>query len=195
MKNLGSTLASLLTVLSIGCAPHFGVDMKVPPVPEAQHVEVGTADAAALRVKVGSFEDLRISSTIAVVDGREIPSVGSAGAVAQEAFERYYRGVGVRVTRRDAPILEGQVTEWRAKVLPDFPTSEASANAKIRLVLKDSEYHVLYRGVFSGEATVSHPLLDEDHVRELLGQAMAAAIEAAVTDEVLRSQLAVGRIE
>jgi hypothetical protein len=113
----------------------------------------------------------------------------------QEGFERYFKDVGVRIVRRDAPILEGEISEWSSKVLPGFPSSDAEAKAKIRVTVKDSEYHVLYRGVFSGEATVSHPLLDEEHVRELLGQAMAAAIEAAVTDEMLRSQLSRGRIE
>lgn len=195
MKTLDASLALLLAALCAGCAPHFGLTMKVPPIPQAEHVESGGADAAALQVKVGTFEDARASQTIAEVDNREIPSSGSAGAEVQEGFERYFKDVGVRLVRRDAPILEGEITEWSSQVLPGFPSSDAEAKARIRVTLKDSEYHVLYRGVFSGEATVSHPLLDEDHVRELLGQAMAAAIEAAVTDEMLRSQLSRGRIE
>jgi hypothetical protein len=181
MKTLNVSLASLLAALVAGCAPHFGLTMKVPPIPQAQHVEPEGADAAALQVKVGAFEDARLSTTIAEVDNREIPSAGSAGAEVQEGFERYFKDVGVRIVRRDAPILEGEISEWSSKVLPGFPSSDAEAKAKIRVTVK--------------EATVSHPLLDEEHVRELLGQAMAAAIEAAVTDEMLRSQLSRGRIE
>lgn len=188
-------MASLLAVLCAGCAPQFGLTMKVPPIPDAQHVETGGVDGPALKVKVGAFEDARVSPTIAEVDNREIPSSGSAGAEVQEGFERYFRDVGVQVVRRDAPILEGEITEWSSNILPGFPSSDAEAKAKIRVTIKDSEYHVLYRGVFSGESTVSNPLLDEDHVRDLLGQAMAAAIEAAVTDEMLRSQLSRGWIE
>ncbi len=193
MKNL---FFALLVVFSASaCAPEFGLEMQAPPVSAVQKVEPGGAEAAALRVKVGSFEDARSALTIVTVDDREIPTVGSVGGPVQEAFDRAFRDAGVRVVRRDAPLLQGEVVEWKANILPGFPSSEAVATAKVRVSLKDSESHVIYRGVFNGEATVSHPLLDEDHVQELLGQAMGGAVEAAVNDEVLRAQLSRGRIE
>jgi hypothetical protein len=195
MKTICRLFALFITVACAGCAPEFGLELQVPALPEADKVAPGGADEASLRVKVGSFEDARAESTLVVVDGRDVRSVGAVGLPVKEAFERDFRGAGVRVVMRDAPVLEGEVVEWKARVLPGFPSSDAVANAKIKLVLKDSQYHVLYKGTFTGEATVTHPLLDESHVQDILGQAMGGAVEAAVNDDVLRSQLSRGRIE
>lgn len=184
-----------LFLLVSGCAPEFGLTMRPPSVPEDTAILSQGSAVSALRVRIGAFDDARPSKTIAVVDGREIPSQGSVGAPVQQGFEQYWRDSGVRVVQRDAPIIDGEVVEWRVKVSPDFPSSEAIAFAKIKLRLKDSEYHLIYTASFNGEASVSHPFLDEDQVRDVLGQAMGSAIRVAVEEESLLEALKRGRIE
>ncbi len=182
-------------LLLAGCAPEFGLDMKVPSLPDPSGISDGGAEAASLRVRIGAFSDARPSSTIAVIDGREIPAQGSLSLVVQEAFQRYFHDAGMKVVMLDAPIVSGEILEWKARISPGFPVSEATASAKIRVELKDSQRHMLFRGVFTGEATGSHPLLDEEKVQQLLGLAMAGAIERAVREGGIQSRLSQGRIE
>ena len=196
MKQLVRALLTSCLVVSVSaCAPEFGLKLEAPSVPDATDVPEGGADASASRIRVGAFSDSRASSTIVIIDGREVASEGSIGDRVRNGFERYFRDSGVRVVLKDAPIIDGEVVEWRSTITPGFPASDAVATAKLKVTLKDSHFHVLYRGTFTGEATVTHPLLDEEHVQELLGLAMGGAIEAAVGDQAIRSQLMRGRIE
>lgn len=184
------------TILSLSaCAPSFGLKMRVPEMPDATSIAPPALEGARSRVKVGTFTDARSSDTIAMVDGREIPSEGSVGDSVEEGFGRYLREGGIRVVTASAPVIDGEVLEWKAKIVPGFPSSDAIATARIHITVKDSHRHDLYSGNFSGEASVSHPLLDEDHVRQLLGQAMGGAMQAAVDEEDLRAAIAKGRIE
>ena len=195
MKIIRPAAVLLLLFCLSACAPSFGLKMSVPSMPDATSITPAGLDEARARVKVGAFTDARASDTMATVDGREIPSDGSVGGAVQEGFERYFREAGMRVVLTSAPVIDGEVTEWKAKILPGFPSSDAIATARLHIMVKDSHRHVIYSGNFSGEASVSHPLLDEDHVRQLLGQAMAGAMQAAVDEEDVRVAIAKGRIE
>ena len=195
MKRIASSLLFTLLLTVSACAPNFGVRLSVPSLPDPQSFVAAPVEGESVRVKVGSFVDARPSMTILVVDGRDVVSEGSLGSVVQDGFQRYFREAGARVTLINAPLIEGEITNWSAKVTPGFPSSDAVASARIRVTIKDSEFHPLYRANFSGEATISHPLLDEEMVQELLARAMGGAIEAAIKDESLIAQLSRGRVE
>jgi len=182
-------------LVSAGCAPELGLQMTVPNLPEPQTAVDASAATAAVKVKVGTFEDSRASQTIATIDGRAVRSEGSLGGVVQEGFTRYLRQAGVRIAILNSPMIDGEIVEWQARVKPSFPTSDATATAKLRVIVRDSKSHPLYRATFSGEATASHPLLDEESIQKLLAQAMGSAIETAVKSEDFIAQISRGRVE
>ncbi len=169
--------------------------MSVPNVPEPQSAVEPSAATAPVKVKVGRFADGRGSPTIVTIDGRDVDSEGDLSAVVEEGFTRYLRQAGARIAIIDAPTIDGTITEWRATVDPAFPSSEAKASARVKVVVRDSRAHAIYNATFSGEATASHPLLDEEGVQKLLAQAMGSALEAAVKDDEFVGQLAKGRIQ
>ncbi len=169
-----------------GCAPQLGLKIAVPNLPDPQRtVPSARGEGEPIRVRVGNFIDGRRSDTIAVVDGREVASDSSIAPVVQEGFERYFRNAGANVVLFNAPSIEGEVTEWRAAVIPKFPASEASAVARLKVEIRGAGARVAYRATYSGEATSKHPFLSEDSIRELLATAMGSAIEEAVHDESL----------
>jgi hypothetical protein len=184
------TSLSLVSLLS-GCAPSLGLRLGAPDV-AFEEKEQSKVDAQALsgaKVKVGSFLDARASDTIVVVDGREVRSEGEIGAAVQAGLERQLRDAGARIALLQAPTIDGEVIEWRAKVTPDFPASEVVAKAKIKITLRGPKSEVLYRSTYVGDANKKHPFLGEKDVQATLGNAMASAIEVAVQDETL-----IGRI-
>jgi hypothetical protein len=189
-------LASLFCVLTLSaCAPEIGLRLSVPNVPEPQSAIDGSAAAEPIKVKIGSFTDGRPSDTIVIIDGRQVSSEGELSTIVQEGFTRYFRQAGARIAILNAPMIDGTITEWRAKVEPSFPSSEAKASPRLKVTVRDSRSHPIYFATFSGEATASDPLLNEESVQKLLAQAMGSAIEAAVKDENFRAQLARGRVE
>lgn len=145
---------------------------------------------SAGKVRVAPFNDARPANTIAIIDGREIPSDGSLGTVVQEGLERYLRDAGVRVVLSGAPVIEGEIVEWRSKIHPKFPASEATAIAKVKISVKNPRTQfVAYRGTFSGEATMTDPFVTESEIQKLLTDAMSTAIQAILKEDKFLAQL------
>jgi hypothetical protein len=172
----------LVSCLVSACAPDLGVRLSVPSVPDSEKVEAQERRDGPIKVRIGTFTDNRKSNTLAVIDGRQVPSEGNLGVVVQEGLENYLRKAGIRIAVLQAPQIEGEIVEWKASVVPSFPTSSASATARIKVVVRGADASVKYRASFGGEATMSHPVLRATHVRELLAQAMGSALEEVVTD-------------
>lgn len=171
----------------------------MPGLPEQQQIQENSKGNAldrpptgsAGRARVAPFMDARTSSTIAIIDGREIPSEGGLGTVVQEGFERYLRDAGVRVVLTGAPVIEGEIVEWKSKIQPKFPASEATATAKIKISVKNPRTQfIAYRGTFSGEATMTDPFVTEGEVQKLLTDAMSTAIQAILKEDMFMAQLA-----
>lgn len=185
-------LAALL--MFAGCAPEIGLTLVVPDVPDSVAINERTNTVNRLRVHVGQFQDNRADTALVVIDGRRVEPDGSVSLVVQEGFVRYLTDAGISVAVLGAPSIEGSITEWRAEVDPSFPSSKASAVAKLSIIVRDSRSHAIYRATFTGESSVEHPLLGEKQVRRLLGQALGSAIEAVVQDEEIIRQLSLGNI-
>lgn len=184
----------LVVCLVAACAPDLGVRLSVPSVPDPEKVDAQDRRDGPLKVRVGTFTDNRKSNTVAVIDGREVPSEGSLGGVVQEGLENYLRKAGARIAVLQAPQIEGEIVDWRATVRPSFPTSSASATARIKVVVRGVDSSIKYRANFAGEASMSHPALRAAHVKELLAQAMGSALEEVVTDPGVVDQLSAAQV-
>jgi hypothetical protein len=183
-----------LLILVSGCTTEVGRSLAVAPLPEPQIAAVDRSGSDQVRVKMGRFEDARKAQTIVVIDGRKVDSQGAVNKTVEEGFERYLRQAGARISVLNAPTIEGQVVDWSAEVRPGFPTSDASAVARLRVTVLDSRGHPIYYATFTGESTARHPMLGAEEVQRLLGEAMGSAIEAAVRDNEFIAQLSKGRI-
>ncbi len=192
MKKVSAFVISALACALNGCAPDLGLRLSPPDVPslkEEKKVMSETKPLSGIRVKVSPFLDGRGSDTLAVIDGRSVPAEGGVGSSVQAGFERQIREAGGRIAIVDASVIEGEVADWKANVKPSFPMSEVVANAKVMITVKSADSKVIYRGTYGGEARKSDPFLSERDVREVLGDAMARAISAAVADKVMAQQL------
>jgi hypothetical protein len=180
-----------LSCLLSACAPSLGLRMEAPAVvnEDAEKNPIEANAAAGSKARIGPFLDGRASDTIAIIDGRQVRTEGSVGAAVQTGFERSLRAAGVRVVLLQAPTIEGEVVEWKARVTPDFPASQVVANAKVKVTIKGLKSEVLYRATYSGEANKTHPALGESDIQATLGTAMATALEAAVKDDGFMRQL------
>jgi hypothetical protein len=165
--------------------------MEAPAVvnEDAEKNPIEANAAAGSKARIGPFLDGRSSDTIAIIDGRQVRTEGSVGAAVQTGFERQLRAAGVRVALLQAPTIEGEVVDWKARVTPDFPASQVVANAKVKVTSKGLKSEVLYRATYSGEANKTHPALGESDIQATLGTAMATALEAAVKDDGFMRQL------
>jgi hypothetical protein len=176
------------------CAPEIGLRLRVPTLPEPAGVADATISTDPIKVRVGNFMDARPTQTFVLVDGRKVGTDGSLENSVRDGFTRYLRQSGTRIALLDAPSIEGEVQEWTAVVRPSFPNSDAQASARLKVTVRDSRAHPIYFATFSGESSMSHPMVDEAVVQRLLGQAMGSAIEAAVKDPEFVAQLSKGRI-
>jgi len=183
-----------LTFVALGCAPSIGLNFPVTTLPEPELSATRTERGEPVRVRVGRFVDARATQTIVVIDGRKVDSQGAVAPIVEEGFERYLRHVGARLAVLQAPIIEGQIVDWSARVEPGFPTSEARAVARLKVTVSDSNGQGIYHATFSGEANQSHPILGIEEIQQVLGQAMGSAIEAAVVDQEFIAQLSKGRL-
>ena len=192
MKKSCTALLVSLACLSTGCAPDLGLRISPPDDPSLQEekkVLNETKPLAGVKVKVAPFLDGRGSDALAIIDGRSVPSDGAVGASVQAGFERQIREAGGRIAVLQASTIEGEVADWQAKIKPSFPMSEVVANAKVKITVRGLRSEVLYRGTYGGEARKQDPFLGERDVQTALGDAMARAISAAVSDEVMAQQL------
>jgi hypothetical protein len=190
-----SFIAATLVLILAGCAPELGLRVAPPSIPDPTEASQAQTVVDPVKVRMGAFTDSRPSQTFVTIDGREVATKGSVTQPVQEGFAAYLRHAGMRIALLNAPTIEGEITDWKANVTSSFPTSDAKATARMKVTVRDSRSHPIYHANFSGEATTSHPLLDDAKIQELLGQAMASAMEAATRDQNFMQQLAKGRID
>jgi hypothetical protein len=193
-----STIISIFlpfVVIVSGCAPEIGVRMRPPSLPEPTAIADAAEVTNPIRVRVGSFVDARSNQSLVAIDGRKVMTEGEPGKVVEEGFARYLQRAGARIAVLNAPSIEGEILDWTAVVHSAFPTSEVRSAARLKVVVRDSKAHPIYRATFTGESTVNHPMMDQDVVQQALGQSMGSAIEAAVRDPEFVAQLSKGRID
>ena len=181
-KSAVSAVLGTMLAVTTGCAPQLGVRLPVPSISDPVESEPVESRGEPIRVRVGNFIDARKDDTLAVIDGRELAPDGSVSGAVQEGLEHYLRKAGANVVLFNAPSVEGEIAAWRVMIAPSFPTTEATAVAKIKIEVRGEGARVLYRATYSGEATSKHPFPSEESVRKLLGDAMGSALEEVIND-------------
>lgn len=182
---------ALLVVALTGCSPGLGVRLAVPSVGEMAPEGRPNYHADALKIRVGSFFDSRTSDIIAVVKGRHVKTDGNVGAAVQDALVRFARDVGMEVVQFRAASLSGEVTDWQVSVEPSFPASSATARARVNVELRSADDALLYRASYAGEATKKHIMLSESGIKDVLADAMRAALGEVVSDRSLVQRIPV----
>lgn len=186
-------LFGILGLIAAGlsaCSPGLGKelplsDMTIPGISVSQPV-----NGSIFHAQVRPFIDNRADSAIAEIDGRKVQPSGDVAQKVQDAFQKAFDRRGVTLGDPDAPILGGQIVDWSVLVRPAFPASEAEAQATVVIEVSSLQNQIVYRGKYSGNMVVKHPLLNESRITEALAQAMAYAIEEALKDEKLMDRLA-----
>ena len=190
MKVKALFLTLLLTATA--CSPGLGTKISVPSVPDPDTESVIKITGEPLRVRVGTFMDSRNSDVIAEVNGREIKGEGTISPVVQDAFERYYKAAGANIVLLNAPVVAGEVQEWRVTIFPSFPMSELHAVAKLKVEVRSVDDKTTFRGSYSGESSVKSPFPTESGVRELLADALANAVREAINDSEMLTKISRG---
>lgn len=187
MKTKIFRILSLLLALSISaCAPGLNTSLRVSQIPVSEDAPL---NLSGLKIRIDSFEDMRSTSSIAKVDGREVRAEGNVGLSVQQAVERQIKIQGARLSLFNTPSIKGTVREWRIVVKPDFPSSKANAKAAISIDLMDTEGKKIYSGNYAGNMSVENPLLLQDKVEGILGEAMLNAINRFLNDPKFISKL------
>lgn len=189
MKFRLSVLLTTLVVTFAACSPGLNVRMLPPEVPEPKTENLTAITGSPLRVSIGPVTDARPSPALAKVPERQVLPDGEVTAAVRDALMRYYQKAGAEVVTLNAPKLNATIDEWVVNVTPKFPASEINANAKIHIEIRNETDMLLYRGQYEGESTLQHPYASEGKIREVLGEAMGAAITEAVNDQGLLGKL------
>ncbi len=173
-------------LLLFGCAPGLKNTLRVSSIPAAEN---SRRNLDGLRLNVGTFKDARISTGIARVNTREVRADGDVGAAVQQAFERQVKIQGAKLSLFNAPTLRGTVKDWKIMVKPAFPSSKADARASLEVELVDTGGKVKYRGTYSGNMSVENPVMREERVEGILGEAMLNAMVHVLNDRRFVSKL------
>ena len=196
MKQLRNMLGSAwntaaLALLLSGCAPGLGSSIELVPIKTPEESSpVLRGQAASIHLQLRPFVDARPSSAVAEIKGREVLPSGDVAALVQSAFEARLKDAGVEISDPNAPIVGGQVEMWLVRVVPDFPASQASAEAVLTVEVSSLDNQSMYRGRYSGSTTIKHPLLNDMKIADALSQAMGYAIDEALKDERLLTKIA-----
>lgn len=178
---LGVTLSFLFS-----CAPGLNKTLRVSSIPVAEH---SAKNLDGVRLNIGTFTDARTSAGIARVNGREVRAEGDVGSNVQQAFERQVKLQGAKLTIFNAPTLRGTVKDWKIFIKPDFPSSKADAKASLEVELVAADGKPKFRGTYSGNMSVENPVMREDKVEEILGEAMLNAMIHVLNDRRFVSKL------
>lgn len=184
---------SLLLCTVIGCAPSLKDTMSVDVIPADDEIKPSTILSNAVTVRVERFNDSRVDTAIAEINGRKLSPEGDLGTTIKNGFERALRTQGAKISLFDAPLtITGEVTAWKLHVKPGFPVTNLEGKATVRANVVNKAGHVLYRGNYSGIANYQHPYPRQSAIENVLGRAMSEAIGAAMKDrglvQVLKEQ-------
>jgi len=161
------------------CAPGLNSTLRVSNIPVSENAP---RSLTGLRVKVEDFQDSRPTLNIARIKRRDLKPDGDVGLSVQQAVERQLKIQGARLALFGSPIIRGSVKEWHVAVQPKFPSSIANAKASIFVELFDTTGKKIYGGSYSGNMSVEHPVMPQDKVESILGEAMLNAINKFLND-------------
>lgn len=161
-----------------GCSPGLGTSLSIGAIPIPASGKASPQDSP---VRLHTFFDGRGARTVTVGD-RAVRAEGDVPGRVQLALGDFLKVNGFRLSAGEAASVRGTVLEWNAIVTPGFPTSEVAANASVKLEAFGPDSTERYVRRYAGSAVTRHPFLNEDRVRQTMGDAMGYALQAAMED-------------
>jgi len=188
---IGALVAMAATLIT-ACAPGLGKELRVDSFPDRGAAVMGeNLGYSPLKVRVDQFMDARQVPSIGEINGRQLGPRGDVAKSVQRALEEKLEASGVKIALFDAPLIGGDVMQWKVSVKPDFPSSHAEAVAELQLKVFNPQNQLIYRGSYSGSASTQHPLLSQEKIEETLAIAMSEALDSALADGVFLNKLSV----
>ena len=179
-----------MSVLAVGCGP------RLPPklaLPNLKIVNVGAKVAGnggqLSYVYVGEFIDIRETSAIAVLDGKEIAPKNDVGPVVIGGVKQALKKKGFEFSDTAPVVLSGEVRNWVARVTSGF-SGKVDSEASLYVEIIDPANKRIYAGVYNGFSNVESPSLGKDDVREALKTSLEEAVRQITADAQLMELLA-----
>ena len=180
-------VSALLSFLS-SCTPGISRTLQVQ---EIQEVKAGDLAAFSKQptLRVKEFDDNREKIDIARVGDNNIIPDGNLGAVVSRAVERSLRASGARLSQFSGTEVRGSIEEWYVHVSPSFPVATLAADATIVVEIAEQGKTPSYRGRYSGNSEMQHPVASESKIQDALGEAMRLALLEMLEDKKLVGKL------
>jgi len=180
-------LLGLLVIQS--CAPALEQTVSVNYIEPLELRDFAKKRLSQVQVRVGAFNDERPTKNMGTIDGRRLQAKGDAGVSIRQAVEEQLRRAGAELSLFSGPLVSGSLTEWQIDVRPGFPLTEAESYATLRIQMSGPTGTPLYTASYSGSVTQKYPLLTQERVEKMLGEAVAYALREAFQDERLLAAL------
>lgn len=173
---------------AVGCAPGLKHDIVMPSIPAiAENSQVAAGGAELL---VNPFLDARPSATIVRYKGRDIKTQGEAAAAVEARVRERLERAGFSFARTAPLALSAELRAWQADVSSGFP-ADVQSKAAVYVEVRDPANKRIYSGEYTGMASMQHPNLSEDDIRQTLGVSMQQALNQLFADaqlmEILQS--------
>jgi hypothetical protein len=181
----------IVLITTAGCAASLGKEISVNASIPVDEIKNSYGHISNSKVIIQPFIDSRSQTFVAEIEGRKISPKGDIGNAVQTLFYRYFKRSGVGTVLYGAPIIDGEVTDWRVNIDSGFPLTKILATASINLNLKDIQGNVVYSANYSGETKTLDPFPTTGKVEKSLSLAMAEAVKQAVEDKNILDKLQV----
>jgi hypothetical protein len=181
-RKVKTLLIGLLVIASLaGCGlrKEHG-PLQVSSVPAYDIPMLQAARASNLKLVVGDFRDVRADSSLVLDEDRE--AADDVADLVTRTIRQTLRENGVHTKLFGGPKIDGEIQRWQVVIEKGFPSRTAKAEAEISLSLKDEKGNPIFRGRYSAESELEHPLVRQ-HLDEILGQALGLAIKEALNDD------------
>ncbi len=169
------------------CAPGLERDISVRQIvsPESSVI----TEVNDLKISVGEIQDLRQDPSIGMIgDTKLMPREKPAQSV-QIALEQKLKARGFSLKHFNAPVLVGDLYDWRVNVSQNFPLAEVQASAKVKLRLAAPNSSSFYEATYEGESSGKSPIFSQGKIEEMLGAAMSVALDEALRDDKLLAKI------
>lgn len=133
-------------------------------------------------VLVHEFRDSRTNEKVGEIEGRDLKLDSRSLGVVRYSLEQELRKRGARFTPVGSNSIYGEVLDWYIKIVPGFPFTRTYARAKVRTSVVSDMGAVLFEGQYEGTAKQRDMFPSADKIEDVLGKAMAYAVESMLED-------------
>jgi hypothetical protein len=171
------------------CAPGLGTRFSVDTV-ETVVVDTGSSQSFEnVSFRLADFEDRRVSSIVADINGRELEPEGDPIAATKRIVQAQFRDAGLRPSAFEGRAVYGELLEWKVIISPGFPSTLIEGRAGLRLGVRSSTGESLYSARYAAEVSEEHPIGSTERIERVFARALAQAAAEALNDERFVSEI------